>query len=609
MIQSFLFLSLYAQSHYDYMDDNAVSGGAERALNGIVFIFVIILLLFIVTLFMGGISKVYYWINPEESPEHKAAIKKEEQDTQHLKEKKVKEQKQAIITSEQKKEKEAIDLGLSVMWSSTNIYANMFFEKGAKYSWGDIVKKIYFIYIDSKLTDKNKDELKRIFNIEDLSICGNKKYDAAKFLWGDDWRLPQKYEFDELLSQCEWNWTSINGISGYKVTGKNGNSIFLPVTGEIVVDKENVPNAGFYWSGTANDDILGSGAYFLYFDERQRACKRNGIRWHGMAVRPVWSQKTEIVIKDGFTMSSFGAKLIKCNNIEECHIPYGVKVISKEAFKDAKNIKILHIPNTVEEIEGYAFSQLNIESVYIPNSIVRIGKSVFEFCNNLKYIQMEEGLSKLGFSMFTGCCSLESITIPDSVKYLPESIFEYCTCLKNVKLSKNLTHIGDLAFCRCDSLESINLPNSLIGLQDGTFEFCGYLSSIIIPEGVVAICNDSFSGCSSLTRVRIPGTLQCIESNAFNSCYGITLEVPKGTSIHYKQLNINGVEKIVEYDTIMPNNVEELKAKCDTFVIIQKSKRKSKDYESRKNMGLLTKEEIDHENYMLYGMMDDLDDI
>lgn len=605
-IATFLPFLLFA-TQYDYYEDEAVAGGADRALNGIIIIIGIIVLIIIIIALIGGFSKIYYWFNPQESPEYKAAIKKKEQDAQRAKERLIQEQKQAIIQTEKKKEKKAIDLGLSVLWSDINLYADTISNMGAKYSWGDIQKRTYFRYIDAKLNKKSRYEMKRIFGNEDLSICGNMKYDAARNLWGSNWRLPLNFEIEELINQCQWEWTSIDGTMGYKVTGKNGNSIFLPVTSEIIVDKCNSPEAGFYWSGIANDDVLGEEAHFLFFDANQKIQKNNGIRWHGMAIRPVWSSQNEIIEKDGFTMSLFGTKLIKCNDISTCHIPYGVKIIAKEAFKDAKNINRLYIPNSVEEIEDLAFSRLNIQTVYIPKSITKIGSCVFQYCKNLKYIEIEDGLTVLGVSMFDGCENLEEINIPDSIKYLPNGIFNFCKSLKHVKLSSNLTSIGNLAFYMCDSLESIELPASLIGIQDNTFTFCIYLSSVTIPEGVVAISSNAFTGCIGLSKVRIPATLQHLDVSAFDSCDDITLEVPKGTSSYYKKMNLEGVGEIIEYDAITPNNIDELKTKSDNFVRLQNYKREREDYEYRRQMGQLTREEYDIENIMFNDIMDNDD--
>ena len=49
--------------------------------------------------------------------------------------------------------------------------------------------------------------------------------DVAHMKWGGTWRLPTKAEFDESRNNCTWTWRTQGGHAGYKVTGKNGDSI------------------------------------------------------------------------------------------------------------------------------------------------------------------------------------------------------------------------------------------------------------------------------------------------------------------------------------------------------------------------------------------------
>ena len=68
-------------------------------------------------------------------------------------------------------------------------------------------------------------------------------------------KLPTKEQWEELKNKCRWEWTTQNGVNGYKVTGPNGNSIFLPAAGTM-------RSARPYWSATEHDS---SSAYYLYF--------------------------------------------------------------------------------------------------------------------------------------------------------------------------------------------------------------------------------------------------------------------------------------------------------------------------------------------------------
>lgn len=72
----------------------------------------------------------------------------------------------------------------------------------------------------------------------------------SSVVWGGDWRLPTRSEFQELIGIClsERIGNSINGsINGIKFTGPNGKSIFLPTAG---YDGEQTRHYGWYWTST-----------------------------------------------------------------------------------------------------------------------------------------------------------------------------------------------------------------------------------------------------------------------------------------------------------------------------------------------------------------------
>ncbi len=307
--------------------------------------------------------------------------------------------------------------------------------------------------------------------------------------------------------------------------------------------------------------------------------------------------KTSTIIeKDGFSISSDGKRLIKGNNSENCHIPIGVKIICRKSFEDAIDIRNLYIPNTVEEVEDFAFSSMKIESVRIPKSIKKWGECAFFMCTKLKQVFIEDGLTILGPDMFMSCHEMERIVLPESIKYIPEKMFYGCEALKDIKLPSNLIGIGDSAFYSCESIEKIELPSTLIGLRDDTFSDCYSLSEVIIPEGVTVISSRCFARCYRLKKLRIPATIQHIDDDAFVDCYELYLEVPRGTATKYREMNFEEVVAIIEYDAEMPSNINELKSASEKFIKIQNYKREQDDYEFRKEMGLLTKEEYYRED-------------
>ena len=106
------------------------------------------------------------------------------------------------------------------------------------------------------------------------------------------WHLPTKQDFDELLDEnnCRWEWTTENGINGYKVISKmNGNSIFLPAAAYRDGTSFGDPGVnGNYWSATPVEESPNDAVYYLLFDEDRRS---SGLQCDGLSlgfsVRPV----------------------------------------------------------------------------------------------------------------------------------------------------------------------------------------------------------------------------------------------------------------------------------------------------------------------------------
>ena len=115
------------------------------------------------------------------------------------------------------------------------------------------------------------------------------EYDAAKKHWGGDWRMPTKQEFNDLISQCDWTWTTLNGVNGYIVRGKgdySSKSIFLPCAGSVGygTSLNDAGSGGDYWSSVPDSD--GDDAWTLTFSSSNH-CADDYFRYYGRSVRPL----------------------------------------------------------------------------------------------------------------------------------------------------------------------------------------------------------------------------------------------------------------------------------------------------------------------------------
>ena len=173
---------------------------------------------------------------------------------------------------------EAVDLGLSVRWAAFNIGATKPEEVGDLFSWGETSTKKS--YSEAAYAYYKNEQYEYI----GVNICGT-KYDAARQSWGGLWRLPTRSEIADLTSKCTWKAETLNGVKGYRVTGVNGNSIFLPAAGyQDGTERKEVGTGGFYWSGSLNRNMTSS-AYNINF--RGYDAEWTASRAYGFSVRAV----------------------------------------------------------------------------------------------------------------------------------------------------------------------------------------------------------------------------------------------------------------------------------------------------------------------------------
>ena len=151
---------------------------------------------------------------------------------------------------------EYVDLGLSVKWATMNVGANAPEECGDYFAWGETESKTDYNWETFKWCNGTRDIMTKYCTSSDYGIVDNKTVldledDAAHVNWGGTWRMPTIDEMDELVEKCSWEWTTQNGVNGEKVTGPNGNSIFLPAAGFYSGNKLVVlDEIGRYWSST-----------------------------------------------------------------------------------------------------------------------------------------------------------------------------------------------------------------------------------------------------------------------------------------------------------------------------------------------------------------------
>lgn len=190
---------------------------------------------------------------------------------------------------------DAVDLGLpsGSLWSSKNIGASSENDNGYYFAWGETSEKDIYGWETFKHANGSFNTMKKYCDKPSYGSVDNKFIlddadDAAHVILGNKWHTPSSKELQELIDNCTWKWESRNGKYGWKITGSNGNSIFLPAAGAYSAYRlANVNESGRYW---CSDMESTHSAFGLRFNNMTYEIV-DDTKFYGRPIRPVFSEK------------------------------------------------------------------------------------------------------------------------------------------------------------------------------------------------------------------------------------------------------------------------------------------------------------------------------
>ena len=201
----------------------------------------------------------------------------------------------------------AVDLGLSVLWSSANLGAATYSEPGFYVAWGELSAKSTYsweTYTLRKSGDNDKNiTFTRYNNADGKTKFSEYEYadDIARRTFGGQWRVPSYEEFTELISNCKADWT--DDTHRYMkftsmVPGYTDRSVYFYADGGFKFDNPGdnpTKSGGYYWtcarykSDETHVPLLGI-SYHNYHGEDRTSISLSGSlpRYAGCLIRPVW---------------------------------------------------------------------------------------------------------------------------------------------------------------------------------------------------------------------------------------------------------------------------------------------------------------------------------
>ena len=108
----------------------------------------------------------------------------------------------------------------------------------------------------------------------------------------------------------------------------------------------------------------------------------------------------------------------------------------------------LEIPSETRYIGSGAFSDTDIRSIDLSTAWVlsEIMNDAFNGCSHLKYIEMNDGITRIGSQAFYACSALETIKFPSDIEEIETRAFALCYKLNNIEIPYGIRSIGSEAF-------------------------------------------------------------------------------------------------------------------------------------------------------------------
>ena len=291
----------------------------------------------------------------------------------------------------------AVNLGLSVMWGDCNIGAKECYDEGNLYTWDEIISI-------------------------NTSTCN-----LAEKMYGSGWQIPTKEHIIELMQNCEFEIIQLLTKKFLlKVTGPNGNSIYLPLAGNKDW-KGNKVKGGFYWTSTkaVEED---NHAYQLRIAD-QIIWGYNHIKVY-QSVRPIYCpiqdnkvnyNKVDSPINYSEANLNYITMQIKkwCNKL---NIPFSLSELQKVNSYIRNKIPTAEYTRLFQLRKGNALGHGNITFIYSLNQRLvglLIEEASKEYIDSVKNCGMVYGVV-LGIGSITYGADLRLDTI---VKLKPDDIY------------------------------------------------------------------------------------------------------------------------------------------------------------------------------------------
>ena len=231
-----------------------------------------------------------------------------------------------------------------------------------------------------------------------------------------------------------------------------------------------------------------------------------------------------------FTVESFDGKI----NQEDCQryinaqgleIPLNVKIDNPEFLKQCKNLRIIQCePSFLNYLDKFL-----LKAVFIQDGVKIIPPGTFDGCNNLKMVEIPNTVENLQNNIFEQCDKITTVICPARLlKYFNKQN------LKNIIINEDIDidEVNKICFLGCKNLENISIPSLKNATGQLSFKECPKLMSIglgsqrrnkllqsfKIDDPVKEVTLEQYGEFKNLVKLEIPTSVDSIQEGVFGGC-------------------------------------------------------------------------------------------
>ncbi len=216
--------------------------------------------------------------------------------------------------------------------------------------------------------------------------------------------------------------------------------------------------------------------------------------------------------------------------LKEADIQYEGSGWSSES---GNGIKYLIVEEGITKMKyGNISSYDELEYVYLPSTLTELEPDSIGQCKKLNFVSFPNGnenyivedsvifsKDKSVLVKYLDAKKGDSYEIPEYVKIIKQDAFSGLQYLDKLTVPATVTEIEGHAFSgNFDSLTEVYISDDVKNIGSGLFMGCYMLEKVHLPSNITAISDSTFNSCKSLKKIEIPYGVTEIGYMAFENC-------------------------------------------------------------------------------------------